>query len=58
MTTTKTHVARLLLSWATRDHAQLVIAAYEAGLVGPASGAYGTQALNRRYLAVAQDSRR
>ena len=36
MSTTKTHVGRLLMKLAARDRAQLVIAAYEAGLVRPA----------------------
>jgi DNA-binding NarL/FixJ family response regulator len=35
MSTTKTHVGRLLTKLAARDRAQLVIAAYEAGLVRP-----------------------
>jgi DNA-binding NarL/FixJ family response regulator len=34
MSTTKTHVGRLLMKLAARDRAQLVIAAYETGLVG------------------------
>lgn len=34
--TVKTHVGRLLSKLAARDRAQLVIAAYEAGLVTPA----------------------
>jgi DNA-binding NarL/FixJ family response regulator len=33
MSTTKTHVGRLLMKLGARDRAQLVIAAYEAGLV-------------------------
>jgi DNA-binding NarL/FixJ family response regulator len=33
MATTKTHIGRLLAKLAARDRAQLVIAAYEAGLV-------------------------
>ena len=36
MSTTKTHVGRLLTKLGARDRAQLVIAAYEAGLVRPA----------------------
>jgi DNA-binding NarL/FixJ family response regulator len=34
MSTTKTHVGRLLMKLGARDRAHLVIAAYEAGLVG------------------------
>lgn len=34
MSTTKTHVGRLLMKLGARDRAQLVIAAYETGLVG------------------------
>jgi len=37
MSTTKTHVGRLLMKLDARDRAHLVIAAYETGLVGPAS---------------------
>jgi DNA-binding NarL/FixJ family response regulator len=37
MSTTKTHVGRLLMKLGARDRAHLVIAAYEAGLVGPLS---------------------
>jgi DNA-binding NarL/FixJ family response regulator len=37
MSTTKTHVGRLLMKLDARDRAHLVIAAYEAGLVGPAA---------------------
>ena len=36
MATVKTHVSRLLTKLAARDRAQLVIAAYETGLVQPA----------------------
>jgi DNA-binding NarL/FixJ family response regulator len=36
MSTTKTHVGRLLMKLGARDRAHLVIAAYEAGLVRPA----------------------
>jgi DNA-binding NarL/FixJ family response regulator len=35
MATVKTHIGRLLIKLAARDRAQLVIAAYEAGLVQP-----------------------
>ena len=35
MSTTKTHIGRLLMKLDARDRAQLVIAAYEAGLVRP-----------------------
>jgi DNA-binding NarL/FixJ family response regulator len=35
MATIKTHIGRLLIKLAARDRAQLVIAAYEAGLVRP-----------------------
>lgn len=34
MPTTKTHMSRLLAKLSARDRAQLVIAAYESGLVG------------------------
>ena len=34
MSTTKAHVGRPLMKLGPRDRAQLVIAAYEAGLVG------------------------
>jgi hypothetical protein len=34
LTAAKTHVGRLLMKLAARDRAQLVIAAYEGGLVG------------------------
>jgi DNA-binding NarL/FixJ family response regulator len=34
--TAKTHVARLLMKFGARDRAQLVVAAYESGLVRPA----------------------
>jgi DNA-binding NarL/FixJ family response regulator len=37
MSTTKTHVGHLLTKLGARDRAHLVIAAYEAGLVGPAA---------------------
>jgi DNA-binding NarL/FixJ family response regulator len=36
MSTTKTHVGRLLMKLGARDRAHLVIAAYEAALVHPA----------------------
>jgi DNA-binding NarL/FixJ family response regulator len=36
MSTTKTHIGRLLMKLGARDRAHLVIAAYEAGLVRPA----------------------
>jgi len=35
LSTAKTHVGRLLMKLSARDRAQLVIAAYETGLVGP-----------------------
>jgi DNA-binding CsgD family transcriptional regulator len=35
MSTTKTHIGRLLMKLGARDRAHLVIAAYEAGLVRP-----------------------
>src|SRR6202035_828320 len=34
LSTTKTHVGRLLMKLCARDRAQLVIAAYDTGLVG------------------------
>jgi DNA-binding NarL/FixJ family response regulator len=36
--TTKTHVSRILTKLGVRDRTQLVIAAYESGLVLPGSG--------------------
>ncbi len=36
--TAKTHVSRLLMKLHARDRAQLVVAAYESGLVAPGSG--------------------
>ncbi|MBV6698995.1 response regulator transcription factor [Kitasatospora aureofaciens] len=39
LSTAKTHVGRLLMKLGARDRAQLVIAAYDAGLVRPASAA-------------------
>ncbi len=39
LSTTKTHVGRLLTKLDARDRAQLVIAAYDTGLVGPVSSA-------------------
>ena len=38
MSTAKTHVGRLLMKLDARDRAQLVIAAYDGGLVGPEAG--------------------
>ena len=38
LSTAKTHVGRLLMKLAARDRAQLVIAAYDAGLVRPETG--------------------
>jgi DNA-binding NarL/FixJ family response regulator len=35
--TAKTHVSRLLMKLDARDRAQLVVAAYESGLVAPGS---------------------
>jgi DNA-binding NarL/FixJ family response regulator len=35
LSTAKTHVGRLLMKLGARDRAQLVIAAYDHGLVGP-----------------------
>jgi DNA-binding NarL/FixJ family response regulator len=35
MATVKTHIGRLLSKLQARDRAQLVIAAYESGLVSP-----------------------
>ncbi|MEU9046168.1 hypothetical protein AB0D63_31620 [Kitasatospora sp. NPDC048343] len=39
LSTAKTHVGRLLMKLGAPDRAQLVIAAYETGLVRPAHGA-------------------
>jgi DNA-binding NarL/FixJ family response regulator len=39
LSTAKTHIGRLLMKLGARDRAQLVIAAYDAGLVGVAEGA-------------------
>jgi DNA-binding NarL/FixJ family response regulator len=36
--TAKTHVSRAMLKLDARDRAQLVVAAYETGLVTPGSG--------------------
>ena len=36
--TAKTHVARILAKLQARDRAQLVVLAYESGLVHPGSG--------------------
>jgi DNA-binding NarL/FixJ family response regulator len=38
LSTAKTHVGRLLMKLDARDRAQLVIAAYDTGLVSPAHG--------------------
>ena len=37
--TSKTHVSRILAKLDARDRAQLVVLAYESGLVTPGSGA-------------------
>ncbi|MFZ4302475.1 response regulator [Streptomyces cinereoruber] len=42
MGTVKTHIGRLLSKLAARDRAQLVIAAYESGVVSPSDGGLGT----------------
>ncbi|MGW1248216.1 response regulator [Streptomyces sp. NPDC002535] len=42
MGTVKTHIGRLLSKLAARDRAQLVIAAYESGVVSPSDGGPGT----------------
>ena len=44
MATVKTHIGRLLSKLAARDRAQLVIAAYESGLVEPTRITHSTQA--------------
>ena len=38
--TTKTHVSRILTKLAARDRAQLVVIAYESGLVTPGSATF------------------
>ncbi|MFD5769918.1 response regulator [Streptomyces sp. NPDC127049] len=43
MGTVKTHIGRLLSKLAARDRAQLVIAAYEAGVVSPSDGGLATR---------------
>jgi Bacterial regulatory proteins, luxR family len=40
MSTTKTHIGRLLMKLGARDRAHLVIAAYEAGLVSSTTRAH------------------
>ncbi|WP_338495302.1 response regulator transcription factor [Streptomyces sp. SJL17-4] len=42
MGTVKTHIGRLLSKLSARDRAQLVIAAYESGVVSPSGGGLGT----------------
>ncbi|WP_327171764.1 response regulator transcription factor [Streptomyces sp. NBC_01336] len=42
MGTVKTHIGRLLSKLAARDRAQLVIAAYESGVVSPSDDGLGT----------------
>ncbi|MQS07186.1 response regulator [Streptomyces alkaliphilus] len=46
--TVKTHVSRVMNKLPARDRAQLVIAAYESGLVVPGHGGAGTPGIRRR----------
>ena len=53
LSTAKTHVGRLLMKLGARDRAQLVIAAYDTGLVGTPGPGRAGHSPARRYRVIA-----